>query len=319
LYLATTIHVCASTCVNITTSTSSRVAFYSFDSNTADATGNYPASGIYSPTYVTGWVSSAISFTAANAQRLSTPNIPFNSSTFTIDFWFYATDISSNNDYGMMGEYLSQTTDEVLYISLYQKSPYFGFFNDDTHGALNISTGMWYHLACVYDNTALQQSMYLNGLLVANSSAHPLLVPSSPFTIGGADIGGRSPLSTYYSGYIDHLTISYRAKSSCEIYLDANLACYFSFDLASPLVDSGPNFLTATNTGATTVTGRVNQAFQFSSSMSYILVTGISALTTSNPTSSFSISMWVNPTSITSGGTLIHASSSVNGLYILLC
>jgi hypothetical protein len=229
--------------------------------------------------------------------------------------WFYPTDISSNNDYGMMGEYMSQTADGVFFISLYNQAPYFGFFGDDTFGSPAISTGVWYHLACVYDSTIGQRYIYLNGLVIVQSSGNSLLVTSGAFTIGGASIGGRTPsLNMYYSGYIDHLTISTRAKSACEVYLGATLACYFPFDSVAPLIDSGPHFLTATNTGATTTTGRVNQAFIFSSATSYILITGVSALLVQNTV--FSISMWVNPTSVSGGGTLIHTSSLASGVYL---
>jgi hypothetical protein len=71
-------------------------------------------------------------------------------------------------------------------------------------------------------------------------------------------------------------------KSACEIYLVATLACCFTFDLSLSLNDSGPNFLTATNAGATSMTGRVNEAFQFSSALSFITINRISALASSN-------------------------------------
>ena len=48
--------------------------------------------------------------------------------------------------------------------------------------------------------------------------------------------------------------------SAMRVTFDANLACYFTFDEISSVVDSGSNFLIAINTGATLVTGRMNQA-----------------------------------------------------------
>jgi hypothetical protein len=51
--------------------TYSRLAFYSFDSNTNDATGVYSANGIASLTYTTGYVNMAISFDASLSHRLS--------------------------------------------------------------------------------------------------------------------------------------------------------------------------------------------------------------------------------------------------------
>jgi hypothetical protein len=81
--------------------------------------------------------------------------------------------------------------------------------------------------------------------------------------------------------------------------------------LALSLNDSGPNFLTATNAGATSRTGRVNEAFQFSSALSFITINGISALASSN--TAFTISMWINPTIVIGGATLIHASTQSDG------
>ncbi len=278
-----------------------------------DATGNYPASGISSPNYVTGWVGSAVNFTASNAQRFSTGNILLNSRSFTIEFWFYATDISAW-DYSFMGEYFGQTQDQCLFINIRYQKLFFGFFSDDTSGTTTLVINTWYHGAFVYDHTIRQRYIYLNGVLDRQTGvSNDFLGSSVPFTIGGAEIGGSTSPNVYYSGIIDHVTVSDRAKAACEIYLDANLACYFTFDSASSVVDSGPNFLIANNTGATAVNGRVNQALQFSSSLSYITVNGISALNFEY--NFFSISMWINPTNVTGGATLIHASTQSNGSY----
>lgn len=298
--------------MNTTTSTLSRVAFYSFDSNTLDATGTYSASGTASPTYVTGWVGSAISFVASNAQRLSAPYIPLNARSFTIEFWFYAMDVSSNWDFSFMGQYVSQSLRRCLFINIRNQVLYFGFFGDDTAGNTIVVINKWYHAAFVFDNSARTRIIYLDGVNIGMSTnVGPLQTTSGAFTIGGATIGGNTALNVYYTGYIDHLTLSYRVKSACEIYLDATLACYFPFDSPATLVDSGPNFLTASNTGATSTTGRLNQAWQFSSALSYITITGVSALLPQN--TPFSISMWVNPTNVTGGGTLIHTASLSNG------
>jgi len=280
---------------------------------TTDATGTYPATGISSPTYVTGWVGSAVNFTASNAQYFSAGYIPLNSRSFTIEFWFYATDINAW-DYAFMGEYLGQTTDQCLFINIRNQTLFFGFFGDDTPANTTLVVNKWYHAAFVYDSTTLQRYIYLNGILDGQTTANGDFAGSSvPFTIGGAEIGGSMPLYVYYSGIIDHVTVSSRVKSSCEIYLDANLACYFTFDSASSVVDSGPNFLTANNIGATAMAGRINQALQFSSSLSYITINGISALKSENTV--FSISLWINPTNVCGGATLIHAATQSDGLY----
>ena len=312
LFLATTNVVCGTTCVNTTISNQSRIAFYSFDSTTNDAMGSYPASGISSPTYVTGWVGSAISFLASNGQSLSTTHIPLNSRSFTIEFWFYATDISSKWDFSFMGQLMAQSLHQCLFMNIRNQVLLFAFFNDDTVGTTTLWINRWYHAAFVFDNSVPRRTIYLNGVAVGTSTASGALqTTSGAFTIGGATIGGNTALNVYYSGLIDHLTITHRAKSDCEIYLDATLACYFPFDSPSSLFDAGPNFLTATNTGGISATGCINQAWRFSSSLSFIMISGISALLPQY--NLFSISMWVNPTSIVGGGTLIHAASLSTG------
>lgn len=304
--------VCSSTCVNATVSTTSRLAFYSFDSVTTDGTGTYNASGIFSPVYVTGWIGSAILLIASNSQRLSAGNIPLNARSFTIEFWFYSTDISSNWDFAFMGIYQAQATDQCLFLNIRYQVPFFGFFNDDTAGATTLAINTWYHIAFVYDNSILRRYIYLNGVLDGQSAAvGALATVNLPFTIGGARIGGSTALDVYYSGYIDHVTVSSRAKSACEVYLDANLACYFKLDSVSTISDSGPNFLTGTNSGATLTTGRVGSAAQFSSVNTFITINGVSALRYEY-SNKFTVSMWIYPTSI-SGGTLVHASTLSNG------
>ncbi|CAF1441015.1 unnamed protein product [Adineta steineri] len=310
---ATTNMFCGSSCVNTTISTSSRLAFYSFDNTTSDATGNYSMSGIASPNYVRGWIGSAINFSYNNTQFLSTSHIPLNSRSFTIDFWFYATDVSSTLDFSFGGEMQSSSNSKCLFMNIRNKVLYFGFYSADTAGITNISINQWYHTAFVYDNSTKRQSIYLNGILEKSSILNKaFLANNGSFTIGGAYIGGGAAPIVYYSGYIDHFTISSRIKSPCEIYLAATLACYFRFDSISLLIDSGPNFLTATNTDAlATAAGRVNQALQFSSILSYVTINGISVLSSTN--NAFTISMWIKPTSVTGGATLIHASTQPDG------
>lgn len=273
--------------------------------------GTYSLSGISSPFYVSGWVNTAIRFDYFNSQFLTTSYIPLSSKSFTIEFWFYATDLTSTWDFTFGGERESSSNRKCLFLNIRNQILFFGFFTADLAGTTTILINKWYHVAFIYDYSVTKQYIYLNGILDANTLNSALNVITGNFTVGGGYIGGSTSATVYYSGYIDHYTISSRAKSACEIYLDATLACYFTFDLSSSLNDSGPNFLQAVNTGATSVTGRVNEAYQFSSSLSYISINRVTALTSTY--NLFTISMWINPTNITSGGTLIHASTQLNG------
>jgi hypothetical protein len=91
--------------------TYSRLAFYSFDSNTNDATGVYSASGIASPTYTTDYVNMAISFDASLSQRLSAPAMSLNSRSFIIEFWFLSVNTVSYN-YAFFGQLSVPNTGE---------------------------------------------------------------------------------------------------------------------------------------------------------------------------------------------------------------
>ena len=212
-----------------------------------------------------------------------------------------------------MGQYVSSSPSQALFINIRYGVLYLGFFSDDTPANTTVTVNTWYHAAFVYDQTSRQQAIYMNGLLVGQSAnSDSLETTSGIFTIGGASIGGSTHQDVYYSGYIDHLTISDRAKMPCEIYLDAILACYFTFDLAMFSIDSGPNFLHAVIANATSVFGRVNQALQLCSPLSYVAINEITALHVPSPT--FTIAMWINPVSVTGGATLIHTSMLANGL-----
>ncbi|UJR07031.1 hypothetical protein I4U23_011319 [Adineta vaga] len=304
---------CGITCINTTISTLSRVAFYSFDNNVLDSTGNYSMKANFTQNYVQGWIGSAISFTYSNQQYLQSIHIPLDSRSFTIDFWFYATEMLNNMAYSFAGERHSSVNSQCLFLDLRYRYLYMGFYDADTSGTTILSANQWYHATFVYDSTVKKQYVYLNGVLdksvIINND---FLGTLGSFTIGGANIGGAGPTYSYYSGYIDHFGISYRVKSPCEIYLNAILYCYFSFDSISFLNDLGPNYLNAINSNGIQMNGRVNQGIEFSSSVSYIKIKGVNILNLMNQP--FTISMWIKPLKLIDGGTLIHISTQSDGI-----
>lgn len=74
-----------------------------------------------------------------------------------------------------------------------------------------IVTGVWYHVAWTYDQSAMK--LYLNGLPVATNiiGAHAISTSSSDFRISGADN------HVYFNGLIDELAVYNRALSAGEI------------------------------------------------------------------------------------------------------
>ena len=293
------------------TSISSRLAFYSFDGNSNDATGVYSAGGIGSPTYTTGYVGSAIYFNATLAQRLSAPAMRLDSRSFTIEFWFYLVNAASNN-YAFFGQLsVYSALQQTLFVAVAGGRLWLGFFGDDVHSSRVLSDYTWYHGAFIYDISVQQQLIYIDGLL-SNASALGVgayLGTSGPVTIGGADIYGSLGIP-YLSGGMDHLTVSTRAKSACEILNDATLVAYFPFD--GSFTDAGPNFLTVTSSGASFSTGFVNQGLSLSGVSSYVQISGLTGLGRSNY--AFSIAFWVYPVV---AGVLAHVSSAGAGMLSL--
>jgi hypothetical protein len=303
----TTTPGCAAGCVNTTTSIASRIAFYSFDSNTNEITGVYPASGIGSPTYVTGYVGSAIYFNAALSQRLSAPAMQLNSRSFTIEFWFYLVNGVLNN-FAFFGQLsVINTSKQTLFLVAVGGRLDIGFFNDDITSSRVLADNTWYHAAFVYDINLRQQLIYIDGLLDITSAvgSGPYLGTSGAITIGGANIYGSLGIP-YLTGAIDHLTVTTRAKTACEILNDATLAVYFPFD--GTFTDAGPNFLTVTSSGATFASGFVNQGIYLSGVNSYVQISGLTGLGRANYP--FSIAFWLYPVAT---GVLAHISSGSNG------
>ena len=88
------------------------------------------------------------------------------------------------------------------------------------------------------------------------------------------------------------------------------MAAYFKFDTPSPLIDSGPNKVTAAVSNSLIISGYKNQAISFSgASTSYFQGSGLTSFGISNQ--SFSIAFWIRPQTLS--GTLVHLSTSSSG------
>ena len=202
---------------------------------------------------------------------------------------------------------LSNVGDECLFLMSRLGHLYMGFYSDDTQGSTTLQSNTWYHAAFVYDNDKRQRFIYLNGVLDGQSASGvgPYLGTSGSITIGSANVAGNIG-TPYFSGYIDQLIVYTRAKSTCEILNDATLAAYFPFD--GNFIDSGPNSLTLTSSGASFTSGYTNQAAYLSGSSSYIQISDLTNLGQRNYP--FSIAFWIYPIV---KGVLVHISASSIG------
>ena len=212
--------------------------------------------------------------------------------------------------------------DKCLFYTIRSQVLYQAFYLDDKAGTTIMSSllGQWIHVAFTYDLTTRLRQIYLNGIpeptgftygLTGALEGGPYLGTGAPATIG-RNMLLSAPLN-YLNGYVDHFSISDRAKTPCEILNDATLVAYFSFDSGS-LVDNGPNMLIGTAAGQTTVVGERNQALSFTGNgaTSYFQIRGLTALGTTN--SVFSIGLYINPTVL--NGTIVHVSADSNGKFV---
>ncbi|CAF4318653.1 unnamed protein product, partial [Didymodactylos carnosus] len=181
---------------------------------------------------------------------------------------------------------------------------------DGVQGGTLFHPNRWYHIACVYDYNLTAQIVYVNGILDAFASpSGPYQGTSGVFEIGIATVDYGFATNPF-NGYMDQVLFTPRAKNAIEILNDATLCAYYSFDGGSYL-DSGPLWINGTGVNVNKTTGRFNEALLFATSLSYFQATGFTLLGT--PNQSFSIAVWLNPTTVTGGATIVHASSLING------
>ncbi|UJR24238.1 hypothetical protein I4U23_027205 [Adineta vaga] len=222
--------------------------------------------------------------------------------------WIYPILLNDTMSYGLFSQHDSPAKDRLLHLAILNNRLYMGFYDDNLSCATTLSINTWYHVAFVYDYRLRSQNIYLNGYKdCRRSSAGPYLGTNGSIIIGAY----LDDFSVYqcFHGYIDNVELNMRIKTDIEILTDATLTTWHSFDNI-PFNDSGPLGLISTVNDVTLVSGKVNQALSFNSNLSFYQISGFVLLGISN--SSYSISLWVKPTSI-NGGILVHLSTQTNG------
>ncbi|CAF1353926.1 unnamed protein product [Didymodactylos carnosus] len=320
----TTAQPCSSVCINTTTSTAgSLMALYLFDSNANDYTNTYNGTEESSPTYVTGYVDSAINLVSSSQQSVTLPlSLALNNRSMTVGCWLklqsplYIT--STATEVSIISQCPSMSYEQCLFYTIRSNVLYQAFYLDDKAGTTSMSglLGQWIHVAFTFDLTTLLRQIYINGIAEPTGFTYGLngmlqggsfLGTGAPATIGRNML--LSAPTNYLNAYVDHFSISNRAKSACEVLNDATLVAYFSFDSGS-LVDSGPNMLVGTAVGQTMISGERNQALSFTGGTnSYFQVSGLTAIGTVS--SSFSIGLWINANVLY--GTIVHVSRYASG------
>ena len=136
---------------------------------------------------------------------------------------------------------------------------------------LKLTEDKWHHVALVYNINAEQQDIYINGHLDSSTSQGLYSTANNPFFIGSVNGTGQ-----YFIGELDHLSITGRAKTPCEILQDASWVASYSFTQGgSAAQDSGPNGFNGFISGTVDSdnNGAVGDALVFTGSSDYFQVT----------------------------------------------
>jgi len=193
------------------------VAFYPFNGNANDASGNGNNGTMTGCTFVPGKVGSCIQLDWED--HIDVPDSPsLNPAKVTVSFWInFDTIVNVGNQFlvskgndGTKGSY---------YISQ-NEHQYFDFYLgangiDQVYVSSQIVTfkkDVWYHVAGTYDGTLMK--IYFNGILSGTTTAQRTLGNTQPLCIGYQN----RPLWPYYTkGRIDQIRIYNRALSESEI------------------------------------------------------------------------------------------------------
>ena len=294
-----------------------KTVLWTFDNTLTDLSGSYVGTTYNSVSYVPGinGYGSALSVNGSLAQcAVVTPYLNMSYISFTWEFWVYPT-VTPTGDSMFIGQCTqSGAVGGCLIFMTRNDVMWFAFWGDDVVGSTSIVANRWSHMAYVYDATANQKTIYLNGVFEASqNSGGPLRVGSTILNFGCLSSNGALPYGNYYTGYIDQMLYNSRVKNASEILDDATLVAYFRFLSSAPLLDSGPNYINGTMGGGAVsiASGIVNQGINFPSSGSYFQITGLVLLGTVNWP--LSLSLWFRITSLNGGGTLAHLSSTTSG------
>jgi hypothetical protein len=215
--------------------------------------------------------------------------------SFTISAWVWIPTNFTSTGYDyftLFSQCEAAANDKCLQILVANGNPYLGFYGDDLRGNTVLNSKQWYHVAYVYDRSAPQQLVYLNGILDGSQ------IPSAPYTGNASQIVlGALPLLTVitvHTGLMENLIFVSYVKNASELVDEATLVAYYSFD--GSYVDSGPNNINNITSVSTTfeLNGRFNQALLINSqNSSYFQTTGFYFLGQTNY--SYSFSLWIYP------------------------
>ena len=184
---------------------------------------NGTLSGSTLPTWTSGKLGNALSFSHSSSQYVSLPNIA--SSNQSISAWIYNTSFASgvNPDYGhdpvakgydaengYFGFYIDGGDHTVAALARTSAS---GAFSAVSLSALNPNT--WYFVTATKDGSNLK--LYVNGVLQNTTPYSGTDISSSAWSIGRQNDPGAPQYDYYFDGLIDEVRIYNRALTATEV------------------------------------------------------------------------------------------------------
>ena len=203
---------------------SGMVAWWQAEGNALDSVGTNNGSWNGTSSYTNGEVNQAFNFNGAS--RVQVPdavNLRF-TNAMTVEAWVYLNTFSGSGSSEIVSKFGGPNTGQAAYTFSVQQStqkPYFivnafnGGSSDTILSSISITTHQWFHLAGVYDGSAIK--IYVNGQLEGTSPWTQGIFPgNNPLVIGCTLQNGSVPTS-FFNGQIDEASLYNRALSSNEI------------------------------------------------------------------------------------------------------
>jgi hypothetical protein len=203
------------------------VAYYPFNGNANDVSGNNMNGTVTSATLTAdrlGKPNAAYSFNGTNALILLPTTLLPENTAFAISFWFEAT---GNNNTGQTAQIIADFRGQyqVAFVYLQPNSPAnpgsieFYIYSSPTTAVIytannSIQLDTWYHIVGNYGSNGME--LYLNGVLAGTQTVNPPGAVSGYNNVLGKDY--NVSLSRYWvNGSIDELIIYKRKLTAAEV------------------------------------------------------------------------------------------------------
>jgi Concanavalin A-like lectin/glucanases superfamily/CARDB/Bacterial TSP3 repeat len=193
------------------------VAYYPFDGNANDASGNGNAGSIHGATWTAnrfGTPSSAAFFKASQGQWIGADGIDIAGKSFSVSIWCNRQSVGDTFLFGLGDSRLDSHFLHFGYAQQATEYICFGFYGNDLAVARNYEhIGQWHHWLATYDVGTGRRAIYLDGAQLASDTTFTPCYATGTFYIGrhGSDN------ASYFDGALDDVRIYNRALSATEV------------------------------------------------------------------------------------------------------